>query len=364
MEAAKNLIHRRFEALAGERPQLRGNRSLGDHNAVTDSDAVQKYWRKELKPQTRLDYCSLSLAEAALLRAMCSFSTEGAAVDKSLDVLARRAGFDRRTAQRLMNGYKQGSRRVVGLKARGVVSELAPSQTKKAKPAVLRINWDALVLDPAKRHILIRRMQGALPGMQQPIDPEQSPSAVKDTSGKTASDIPACVKDVNFYRPPRQNVQGVQTQCPGPPGHDVQRSPDKMSPQESGFVLGSSGKSFVNTSPGAERGVVEIPAAIPEKSGVSRLSKIDFSNQKTRKPATYADLHPGLREKIKRELAAIMDNQLGLNTYGWSAQQHARRAANNMRLACDRAGIWPHVTDDLVQEQYEIALAEAKKEPN
>lgn len=328
---------------------------------MAEGDAVLKYWREELKPQTRLDYCSLSLAEAALLRAMCSFSTEGAVVDKSLDVLARRAGFDRRTAQRLMNGYKQGSRRVVGLKARGVVSELAPSQTKKAKPAVLRINWDALALDPAKRHILIRRMQSTLPEMKEVPDPEKSPAS--QPSGKTAPKLP-CAKNVKFFRPPRHSVQGVQTQCPPPSGHDVQGPLDKMSPQESGFVLGSSGNFSDNTSRAAERRSVEIPAPGREKAG--SLNKLDFSNPKNRKPATFAGLHPGLQEKILKQLRLIRETKLG-DDYNWSAgETKAGHSSRMMQLACERAGIWAHVTDDLVREFYESTLADelGKKESN
>src|SRR5260370_26788396 len=107
----------------------------------TELDALTRYWLEKLKPQTRLGYCLVSFTEKALLEAMCCYSTQGAAVDKSLDTLARRAGITRKSAQRLLNGYKKGNRVVIGLTARCVVSDQAPSKNKrgtaKTNPAVL-----------------------------------------------------------------------------------------------------------------------------------------------------------------------------------------------------------------------------------
>lgn len=324
---------------------------------MDQSDALTKYWMS-LPPMVRLGYCLVSRGEKALLEAMCCFSTDGAAVDRSLPTLARRAGMTRKSAQRLLNGYKNGSREVPGLKSRAVVTEQAPSKTKvgkKTKPAVLHINWEALVLDPAKKHILWNKMQRPLPGMKTRPDPEEDPRAETPQpgaplSGKTV-DLP-----VNFIPPPGHSVQGGRTSCPAPPGHCVQGPPDIVSREEVGFAFGSSGESSVQkASAGDERGVVQI---LPASAGTAVSSQPVPKAAKPKKSAWDA-LHPGLYRKLKHELDLLGDSHT--NMYGWTCEQVAGESQRRVLIACERAGIWRHVADQLALETYDIVLAEERR---
>ena len=365
-------------------------------------DAVTKYWLEKLTPQTRLSYCCrseppkgsplLSYAEYFFLLAMCCYSTDGAAVDRSLKVLARRAGMDRKTAQRLLNGYtdRNGVKKS-GLKDRGIVSVQAPSENRKGKATgahVLQINWLALTIDPNQRGYLERRAQKTLNGMKpRPIPedderagPTNSPAAhaaPSANSGKAVS-IPLTLGH-NAQGSPGHTAQAPRTQCPISPGHNVHPPLGNVSGAKAvapGF--GVSGKVSAEDSSCAsqhetEQQIREIIARSAKTAGLPQIEakakpepKPQTKPWSARSHTTWATLHPGIRERVKKQLQILAEAAVGRNTYGWSPQEIARESALDMRLACQRAGVWDHVTDDLVHEEYERALAGelAKKEHN
>jgi hypothetical protein len=117
-----------------------------------------------LSPDMRLDFYVLTHSERSLLRAMCRLvelsnyvsHNQGAArhtayydhtYTESIKTLAIWAHLSQRTVRNLLNGYTKSGIHRPGLKARGIVSELAPANKGRRTLAVLRINWQAFELN-------------------------------------------------------------------------------------------------------------------------------------------------------------------------------------------------------------------------
>jgi len=88
--------------------------------------------------RARLHFYKLTAAEFALLTAMCEHRSDGSTVWASIARLAAYSKLGERTVQVLIRG----------LCARGILSQLAPGNAAKFKPATYRINEDALEEDP------------------------------------------------------------------------------------------------------------------------------------------------------------------------------------------------------------------------
>jgi len=52
----------------------------------------------------------------------------------------------------------------------------------------------------------------------------------------------------------------------------------------------------------------------------------------------------------------MYENQVGRNTYGWTAEDFARNEEHTILVAAQRAGIWPHVAEKIAREEYERTL--------
>lgn len=117
--------------------------------------------------RARLHFYKLTAAEFALLTAMCEHRSDGSTVWASIARLAAYSKLGERTVQVLIRG----------LCARGILSQLAPGNAAKFKPATYRINEEALEEDP--RMAPYRDTgQGQLPGIPvAPVPGEPIPDA-------------------------------------------------------------------------------------------------------------------------------------------------------------------------------------------
>jgi len=189
---------------------------------------------------------------------------------------------------------------VIGLEARGIVSELAPAQRGRRIAATLRINWHALSLDQRKLHILETRMQQTLPGVKKPADPEAAAAQNPVESVRIAHDTLDTVSS------------GDRTPCPV--------SSDTVSSEKNlGFSGSISG---------------EPQSSVANKSQWEKL------------PAWLID-------KIDREL-----DQMKEAAVGRPRSESPEAARRTILIACERAGVWPHVRERLAEESYRAALAE------
>jgi hypothetical protein len=317
-----------------------------------------------LKPQIRLDYYDLTPAERGFIRAMLSKSKNGVAVFASLKTLAIVANISRKTAQRLVNGYStREGREVIGLKARAIITEIAPANSKERRCATFQVNWDAFSIDPKRMGELERRLQLPLPGMKTPPVPDEpEPHEVQDDrpAPRAARDelslpmFPLVQKPVETGSPPTdkmaivsgQSVQGLRSKWPG--------TTDKMSTNLE--VLNLSSDLGVET--GVPRGVAHLSVeAAP--SGTQRAGGF----QKKPEKSAWAKLHPGLMAKLKKQLDVAKECQVGSrNTYGWTPEEHAQDWMNTVYQSALDAGIWEHVAKDLAREAYDVKLQMEREE--
>lgn len=123
-------------------------------------------------PRDRFDYYLLDSCERALLRAMCGSTKTGKGETAwlSLGEYADRAGMSRKTAQRRVQGWTdhRTGKKHVGLKARGILTELAPANWVNKTGAIYRVNWDAFQVAPKWVGRIERRLQRNLPGVVRP----------------------------------------------------------------------------------------------------------------------------------------------------------------------------------------------------
>ncbi len=110
--------------------------------------------------RARLHQYRLTVAEFALLTAMCEHRSDGSAVWASVTRLAAYSKLSERTVQALLRRFC----------ARGILSQRAPGNAAKQRPATYRINEAALEEDP--RMAPYRSTgQEQLPGIQIPAVP-------------------------------------------------------------------------------------------------------------------------------------------------------------------------------------------------
>jgi hypothetical protein len=321
-------------------------------------DAVRKYLAG-LKPQIRLDYYDLSPAERSFIRAMLSKSRNGVAVFASLKTLSQIANISRKTAQRLVNGYTtREGRKVIGLKARAIITESAPANTRERRCATFQVNWDAFTIDPRRIGELERRLQMPLPGMKTPPVPDE-PEPQDDRPAHTAARdeltiplFPLVQKAVERGHPPTdkmsivsgQSGQGLRSKCPG--------STDKMSTNLEYLNLGSDLGSETDLSRGVASFAVESSTSVTQKADVPKKSG----------KSAWEKLHPGLMAKLNQKLEIMKEGRAGRNTYGWTDQDHAEDWRDTVYNASIAAGIWEHVAKDLAMEAYEAMLRVRAKE--
>lgn len=120
----------------------------------------------ENKPplRARLHWYSLTTAEFSLLTAMCEHCSDGSTIWAAIPRLAAYSKLSERTVQLLLREFC----------SRGILSQLAPANTAKRRPATYRINEAALDDDP--RMVPYRVRQQGLPGVQRaPIPGEAVP---------------------------------------------------------------------------------------------------------------------------------------------------------------------------------------------
>jgi hypothetical protein len=115
--------------------------------------------------RARLHRYKLTTDEFALLTAMCEHSSDGSVIRPSIARLAAYAKLKVRQVQRLIHGYEVGRGHVPGLIERGILTQLA---AKTRKPAIYRLNEEALLLDPRMRIYLGEEDQPLLPGILKP----------------------------------------------------------------------------------------------------------------------------------------------------------------------------------------------------
>lgn len=303
-----------------------------------ESSAICAYV-ESFKPYVRLDFYDLTDAERKVLRAMLSFTprSSGLAIYKDIPAIARRANCSERTVQNVIHGYtRKDGTKAIGLMARGILSRTAPANRAKRRPATYRINWEAFSLDPRQIGDLEQRMQLPLPipGLKTPPIPD-------DDNRETAGENP--VEALRKTSPPGATAAPHMRKGCTPEVQRLHPRGAAAAPRFEILVESLSSERAENSCVVFDRGAVQI-------------------QPQSRKRATLSTIHPGLREKILRELREITQAAIGSPRPGPYPEDVANFNARLMRLACERAGIWAHVTEDLVQEFYESTLAKARGE--
>ena len=126
--------------------------------------------RKTPPPKTRLYWASLTNAEKSVLDAMYEHCSDGSIVWAALPRLAAYSKLSRKTVQRALHGdHRKGRQHTLGLIGRGIVTQLAPANRGKKRPATYRINADALAEDPQMERYKSR--QQVLPGIRRTAVP-------------------------------------------------------------------------------------------------------------------------------------------------------------------------------------------------
>jgi hypothetical protein len=134
------------------------------------SDRPLQPGRKPPPQKTRLYWSSLTSSEKSVLDAMYEHNSNGDIVWASLKRLAAYCKLSRKTVQRVLRGDER-KKPMVGLIKRGIVTQLAPANCGKNRPASYRINPEALPGDPEMERY--RRRQGVLPGVQRMAIPRE-----------------------------------------------------------------------------------------------------------------------------------------------------------------------------------------------
>jgi hypothetical protein len=120
--------------------------------------------------RARLHRYHLTTAEFALLTAMAEHCSDGSTIYAAVPRLAAYAKLSARQVERIIHGYDdaRSGKRVAGLTERGILTELAPHNGRKRRPATYHLNEDALQLDPRMRRYLHQEKQRILPGILKP----------------------------------------------------------------------------------------------------------------------------------------------------------------------------------------------------
>lgn len=385
-------------------------------------EAILQYL-ETLPYNARLDCYDLTHAERSLIRAMCGCSPpKGFTVWLDIPALGVRANLSRKQIQRLIHGWidSRNGQKHKGLKARGILTEVAKANRGLRRPATYRVNWDAFSLDPAQIGVLERRMQKNLPGIKRPavpgeeiILPDAPPPPVTAPGNMRHGDAcPAKTPLNNPARPsglpgaPRQAQPGAPRMAahqpalplpkeslhPGPEGSpsgeslagvvaagasgdtvtrdmrhrdsvDASRCRSRcvtVTHRVLDLSIGSS-TGISNRTSHDSRGVVELrpPTDLPPKAGSpddASSTGVKKALLKTEAKSAFEKLVPGLQRRILREIQFIRGANLGAEDDDRTAEEMARAERHVWLVACERAGIWPHVGKQIAQERYSDAL--------
>jgi hypothetical protein len=293
-------------------------------------EAIYRYL-ETLPYAARLDYYRLSNAERALIRAMCSCTKDGAggSIFTSLENCAMRAGISRKTAQRLVQGWTDRRTGVEhqGLKARGILTEIAPASARDRRAATYRVNWQAFVVTPHLVGVIERRLQLNLPGIKRPTVPDELGMDFPSATAGEAAEFSAA----------------------------VQKHP--LNPVESDSPYGHRDRTLRTPCPGTTDTVTTrvLDSSIGFSSRTSRSTAVSKS--------AWDTLPKGLQSKVDSELRVMYENQVGRSTYGWTPEDFARNEEHTFLIAAQRAGIWPHVAEKLAREEYERTLERERLSP-
>jgi hypothetical protein len=114
--------------------------------------------------RARLHWYDLSSEELALLQAMVEHCSDGSTIWAAIPRLAAYSKLSERTVQRRLRQFC----------TRGILTELAPPNTGRRRPATYRLNEEALHFDPKMRPYINRQQQ--LPGINRsPVPGEPIP---------------------------------------------------------------------------------------------------------------------------------------------------------------------------------------------
>lgn len=348
-------------------------------------DAILQYMEK-LPYQARLDYFMLTHAERSLIRAMCSCSPpKGFTVWLDIEDLGIRANLSRKQVQRLIHGWtdQRNGNQHHGLKARGIVTEVAKANRGRRRPATYRVNWDAFSLDPQLIGVLERRMQLTLPGIKRPAVPgeeiQESSSPVTAPGdmrhGDACSAKPPLLPQAQLANAAQQSLSlprpSVHAGSPGRESlagveasgtsvtvsqHMRHRDPEDASPCRSTcvtvtpIVLDSSFESsneFKNRSSGHQQ---------------SQLKQFPAPPQKALVKTGWEKLPPGLRAKLTNEIRMIRESQVGSHFLDdRTPEEIAGELRHLVLVASERAGIWPHIAQQIANEWYQERLQEERE---
>lgn len=312
-----------------------------------------------LPPSQRLKYYRLTKGERFTLEAMlnCSKGT-GNRVFAKKEKLAELAGVNKKTVHNAIHGYKgKDGAEHDGLLARRILTQTAPGDRGDRRAATYKVNWQNFVVDPRQFRALERRLrqsqQRTLPGMDADHDEDAGASLPPFQQPRTG--FPQITGAI--VAPLRGNS------CPSE-GKRLPLRGETVAPVVEKLVVNSSSQNQQNRfSPAGEERIEEIIARSHQTSVCSSLkaeaktgkpwSSTPWSSQKK---TSWDTMHAGIRQRIQKNLDLIREAALG-KSYPLSAHEYAREKAGEMRLACERAVIWTHVTEDLVQEVYDRVIA-------
>jgi hypothetical protein len=125
--------------------------------------------RKPPPLRARLHWYQLTVAEFALLTAMCEHCSDGSTVWASISRLSAYSKLSVRQIFNLIHGYtKPNGAHVDGLLQRGILSQLAKVNNRKHRPATYRINESAMVADPTVIGYLTKKQRENFLGIYRP----------------------------------------------------------------------------------------------------------------------------------------------------------------------------------------------------
>lgn len=210
------------------------DRSTCDNTAAAGGDP-RAGDRKAPPHKTKLYWASLTNNEKSVLDAMYEHCSDGSIVWASLPRLARYSKLSRKTVQRALHGDHRNGK--LGLIARGIVTQLAPENRGKKRPATYRVNADALAEDPQMDRY--KKRQLTLPGIRRtavPGEPIEPPTIEPPTT------VPRSTAPAANYGP---TVQGTT----------VPRSTDSLEPD-----------SLLKTKPSIQHGDAALMESVPRST--------------------------------------------------------------------------------------------------
>lgn len=316
-------------------------------------DAISRYM-EGLPHQARLDYYSLSHAERSLLRAMCSCSPPaGLTVWLSEENLGVRANLSRKHVQRLIHGWKdeRNGTKHMGLKARGILTEVAKANRGRRRPATYRVNWDAFEIDPAHVGILERRMQMMLPGVKRPAAPGEEIIPQPATAGDTCDTVSHVEQKLPLIPVVQKPVENLRMES----GHMRHRVAPDASPCRSTCVTVS-------------HRVLDLSSRSSNRKPNQQLAEskqggpVEIAGKAGSSKSAWQQLPGNLQRKMDREIDLIREARVGSASHSdeRTPEEIAGEVRHLLLVAGERAGIWPQVSKQIAQETYDEVLADER----